>query len=56
MFNPKGESRITIELKKADDRPVMERAPIVTPEKARKKKATTAVGQKTVLRRIGFYG
>ena len=47
MFNPKGESRITIELKKADDRPAMVRAPIVTPAKARKKKAPAAAGQET---------
>ena len=56
MFNPQGETRITIELKKADDRPAMVRAPIVTMAKTRKKKAPAVAGQKQVLRQIRFYG
>jgi hypothetical protein len=56
MFDPKDESRITIELKKADDRPAPVRVPIVTPSKARKKKSPAVAGQKTILRKIRFYG
>jgi hypothetical protein len=56
MFDPKNESRIVIELKKADDRPAPVRTPIVTAPKARKKRAPAAAGQKTILRKIRFYG
>ena len=56
MFDPKAESRIIIELKKADDRPAVARTPIVTPAKARKRKGPGAAGQRTVIRKIRYYG
>jgi hypothetical protein len=55
MFNPKAESRIVIELKKADDRPAPVRAPIVSAPKMLKK-GPIAAGQKTIIRKIRFYG
>jgi hypothetical protein len=56
MFNPQNETRITIELKKADDRAPPVRVPIITPAKARKRRSPAVAGQKTVLRKIRFYG
>jgi hypothetical protein len=56
MFSFAQESRIIIELKIAEDRPHSALDPIITPAAVRKKEKTGETGEKTILRKIQFFG
>lgn len=56
MFSCAQESRISIELKTAEDRPSKDLAPAITRAAVRKKENTGEGGQRTILRKIRFIG
>jgi hypothetical protein len=56
MFSCSQPARITIELKKAEDRPRPARTPIVTSKAMPKKEKSGVAGSKTILRKIRFFG
>ncbi|MGB9175568.1 MAG: hypothetical protein WCB46_02385 [Methanoregula sp.] len=56
MFSCTQPARITIELKKAEDRPRPARPPIVTPAAMPRKEKSGPTGPKTILRKIRFSG
>jgi hypothetical protein len=56
MFSCSQPARITIELKKADDRPRPSRPPIIAPAPMPKKEKSGPAGSKTILRKIRFSG
>jgi hypothetical protein len=56
MFSCSEPARITIELKKADDRPRHERPPFITPAAILKKEKSGPAGSQTILRKIRFSG
>jgi len=56
MFSCVKESRITIELKMAEDRPQPALAPAITPAAMLKKEKTSEAGPKNIRRKIRFFG
>jgi len=56
MFSCVQDSRITIELKQADDRPRPARTPVMVRPASQKKKTTGRAGPETILRKIRFFG